>query len=363
RAGSLRPIFKLVSKDLLPDPGRPGGRDSPQGADHAPAVGQLVWDPVEAAPREIPAVRARILGRRVRCGRRPLGAADARGLGTTGRPLSMSLPKTSRYVVIGAGIHGLSTAWNLAEELQSRGIGWGDSIIVLDKTNVGAGASGIACGVVRNNYFQPAMRELMEHSVSVWESDPDAFSYHGVGYMQLAPEAMHGDVAQIYEEQRAIGYPSTLVEGETDSRIYMEELFSDWQARNITCVLHEKRGGYANNVASMNGLAAKAKAAGVRVFPGTKVLGFVRNSTGAVTAVETDQGVVECESVIVAVGPWVRDFWSMLDLPDAIDVKWDGQVYERPMWTYWCLEEGTLKLDPEYLRTNAGAMPPVIHVD
>ena len=47
-----------------------------------------------------------------------------------------------------------------------------------------AGASGIACGVVRNNYFQPAMRELMAHSVEIWESDPKAFrvSSH-VGYM------------------------------------------------------------------------------------------------------------------------------------------------------------------------------------
>jgi hypothetical protein len=47
----------------------------------------------------------------------------------------------------------------------------GIRIVILDKTDVGAGASGIACGVVRNNYYQPAMRELMAHSVSVWESD------------------------------------------------------------------------------------------------------------------------------------------------------------------------------------------------
>ena len=32
---------------------------------------------------------------------------------------------------------------------------------MVDKTGVAAGASGIACGVVRNNYFQPAMQELM----------------------------------------------------------------------------------------------------------------------------------------------------------------------------------------------------------
>ena len=34
-----------------------------------------------------------------------------------------------------------------------------------------------------------------------------------------------------------------------------------------------------------------------------------------------------------------------------------------PMWTYWCLEEGTLGVDPELHRTNDGKMPPVIHVD
>src|SRR5204863_8708950 len=113
----------------------------------------------------------------------------------------------SRYVIIGAGIHGLSTAWHLARELRARGLGGGEDILVLYKRGAGAGASGIACGTVRNNCYQPAMRELMAHSVSVWESDPDAFSHHPVGFVQIAPEAMSEDVAQIYSEQQAIGYP------------------------------------------------------------------------------------------------------------------------------------------------------------
>src|SRR3712207_8076946 len=81
----------------------------------------------------------------------------------------MQLPTQIAYVIIGAGVHGLSTAWHLAKELKARGRGSGEDIIVLDKTGVAAGASGIACGVIRNNYFQPAMRELMAHSVSIWE--------------------------------------------------------------------------------------------------------------------------------------------------------------------------------------------------
>ncbi|MDQ3114964.1 MAG: FAD-binding oxidoreductase, partial [Actinomycetota bacterium] len=80
------------------------------------------------------------------------------------------VPAAARFVVVGAGIHGLSTAWHLAAELRARGRGDGRDIVVIDKTGVAAGASGIACGVVRNNYFQPAMRRLMAHSVSVWET-------------------------------------------------------------------------------------------------------------------------------------------------------------------------------------------------
>ena len=186
----------------------------------------------------------------------------------------MGLPDAARFVVIGAGVHGLSTAWHLAVELRTRGRGSGRDVIVLDKTGVGAGASGIACGVVRNNYFQPAMRELMAHSVGVWESDPEAFAYNPVGYMQVAPELMHADVAGIHAEQREIGYDSTLVEGESDCQHYLESIFSDWQAKNITCVLHEKRGGYAHNMASIRGLAAKAEAEGVRIYDRTRVLGL-----------------------------------------------------------------------------------------
>ena len=90
----------------------------------------------------------------------------------------MALPTHVKYLIIGAGIHGLSTAWHLAENLRKTGKGSGKDVLVVDKSGIAAGASGIACGVVRNNYFQPAMRRLMAHSVSVWESDPEAFSYN-----------------------------------------------------------------------------------------------------------------------------------------------------------------------------------------
>jgi methylglutamate dehydrogenase subunit A len=277
----------------------------------------------------------------------------------------MAIPTRTKYLIIGAGIHGLSTAWHLGEALRKSGRGSGKDILVVDKSGIASGASGIACGVIRNNYYQPAMRRLMAHSVAVWETDPKAFSYHPVGYMQISPEVMHAQVATIAQQQKEIGYDSVFIEGEKESMTYMKGLFDDWQAKGITSVLHEKKGGYANNTASIYGLAGKAEAEGVRILTGAKVTGFVKDNAGTIKAVVTDKGQIGCDMVVIGAGPWVKQIWDMLELPAAISVKGrDGKVHDNvPMWTFWSLQEGTLGVDPKLQRTNAGDMPPVIHVD
>jgi glycine/D-amino acid oxidase-like deaminating enzyme len=278
----------------------------------------------------------------------------------------MTFPTKAKYVIIGAGIHGLSTAWHLAEKIKKNGNGSNNDILVIDKGGISSGASGIACGVVRNNYYQPAMRELMAHSVKIWESDPKKFSYHPVGYMQISPESMRKDVTTIYEQQKAIGYESTFIEGEKDSTEYMKNMFDDWQAQGITSVLHEKKGGYANNSAAIYGMADKAEALGVNIITGTEVTGFKRGSNSkAVTGVETTKGTIDCEQVVVGAGPWVKTFWDKLELPNKISITDEkGKMHENfPMWKYWFLTEGVLGVDPNFQKTNDGKMPPVIHVD
>src|SRR5262249_10280593 len=151
------------------------------------------------------------------------------------------------------------------------------------------------------------------------ESDPSAYSYHPVGYMQISPEVMHAQVATIYEQQKAIGYESVFVEGHADSLAYMKTLLHDWQAKNITSGLHEKRGGYANNMASMRGLAAKARDAGVEIFEGVAVTGMRGNRE--ITALETSAGTLSCDEIVVGVGPWINSIWNMLELPKAITIK------------------------------------------
>jgi methylglutamate dehydrogenase subunit A len=268
-----------------------------------------------------------------------------------------ALPDSARHLVIGAGVHGLSTAWHLADA--------GEEALVVDKAGVAAGASGIACGVIRNNYFQPAMQELMAACVEIWESDPDALSYHGSGYVALGPPAQEDELSEVFERQQRIGYPSELHTGEDEVATHMRGLFGDWRADGLTVCLHERAGGFAFNRESMLGLADKARAAGATIVEGVEVTGFSLDGSGAVERVETTAGDVHVDQVVVAVGPWIASLWEMLGQPDRIDVRRpDGSVdRELPMWTYWYLQEGEVALPPSTLMTEDGRESPVLHVD
>src|SRR5207249_10134559 len=146
----------------------------------------------------------------------------------------MATSLRSSYVVVGAGIHGLSTAYHLAKELWTRNLGSGADVLVLDKSAPGAGASGIACGVVRNNYFQPAMSELMQACVEVWESDPAAYHYNPVGYMALGAAVQESDLTAVAERHERIGYRSELILDEREVDEHMKGLFPDWRAQGVT---------------------------------------------------------------------------------------------------------------------------------
>ena len=145
---------------------------------------------------------------------------------------------------------------------------------MVDKAAVGAGASGIACGVIRNNYFQPAMQELMAACVEIWESDPEALHYHGSGYVALGPRGPGGRAGRGVRAPAADRLPLRAPHRRGRGRAHMRELYPDWRAEGLTACLHERAGGFAFNRESMLGLADKARAAGARILEGVEVTGF-----------------------------------------------------------------------------------------
>jgi glycine/D-amino acid oxidase-like deaminating enzyme len=210
------------------------------------------------------------------------------------------------------------------------------------------------------------MSELMQACVKVWESDPVAYAYNPVGYVALGAAVQEADLTATFERQERIGYRSELVVGAAEVDAHMKALFPDWRAQGVTVCLHERQGGFAFNMDSVHGLYGKCREADVSILSGIEVTGFAEAGDGSITGVETAEGTIDVrEQVVVAPGPWAKRFWTMLGLPDTIDVRTpSGEVVrDRPMWTYWNLQEGEVAIDPLLFATADGSAPPVIHLD
>jgi glycine/D-amino acid oxidase-like deaminating enzyme len=253
----------------------------------------------------------------------------------------MTVPSSASVVVVGAGVHGLSTALHLAELR-----GFGDGILVLDKQRVGAGASGISGGIVRNFYLSAEMNEIVRRSVEIFELDPGLFGFRQVGYVAVVPEAQAEELERIAAQHAEVGYSSTLVLGAAPVQAHMESLFPDWRARGSTALLHEERSGWADPTATLAALEGMTRAAGVEIVERVAVVGFHTRGS-AVSAVETTAGRIGCDVVALAPGPWARDLLRMLELTDELPFH------------YWQVREG------EYVHAGTVLDPrsPVVHLD
>jgi glycine/D-amino acid oxidase-like deaminating enzyme len=262
-------------------------------------------------------------------------------------------------VVVGGGVHGLSCAWRLAER--------GEDVLVLEKDRIGAGASGIAGGIVRNYYRSPAVTDLISQSVEMFEADPEGYGFRQVGYVAAVPEGQVGDLVAIREQHEAAGYASELLTGHKSCRDYLTWTWPDWRAP-VEAVLHEPRGGWADAMQTVRYLAERARAAGARIAEGVEVTGFkfagefdADADERTIEAVQTSEGPVDCGTVVAAPGPWVGRIWELLGQPSEVEVA--GSSRPRPFIEYWKAQEGQFVLPGVGLGGRAGLEAPVVHLD
>ncbi len=273
------------------------------------------------------------------------------------------LPNGVSYLVIGAGIHGLSTAWHLAMALEKRGTGKGANVLVIDKTGPGAGATGVACGCVRNLYMTGPLHSILRHSVDIWQSDPVNFGFQQVGYVSVGETNQAADYETMHKSQNAAGYPSDLYVGREAKR-FLKSVWPDFNTEKADCVLHERPSGYAGTHTAIAGLVGKCRQWGVDLRAGVEVQGYDMTG-GRITGVLTDAGVIKADVVVICAGAWVQRHWRWLGKSPTLDLHHpDGGVAKgQDMWTFWRLLEGEVYLNGTSYRTADDRDPPVLHVE
>ncbi len=205
--------------------------------------------------------------------------------------------KTYDVVIIGAGGHGLSTAYYLAKKHGVR------NIAVLDKGHIGGGNTGRNTQVTRSNYFWPQSAAFFDHSLKLYENLSRDLNYNVMlsqrGVLTLAHS--HHELELMRRWANAISINGIDSELLTPAQIRKLVPLINLDARfPVLGGFIQRRGGISRHDAVVWGYARAASAEGVDIIQQCEVTDF-QMANGTVTGVETTLGDISAGQVSIAV--------------------------------------------------------------
>ena len=205
-------------------------------------------------------------------------------------------------VIVGAGGHGLATAYYLARE---HGV---TNVAVLDKGWLGGGNTGRNTTIIRSNYLYDESAGIYDHAVKLWEGLSRDINYNVMysprGVMMLAHNVHDIQVFKRHiHANRLNGVDNEWLTPE-EAKAYCPPLNISKTARYpVMGAALQRRGGTARHDAVAWGYARAASAMGVHIIQNCEVTGINRSPEGAVTGVETTRGTIGANKVgVVAAG-------------------------------------------------------------
>ncbi len=227
--------------------------------------------------------------------------------GSTGRPWERAwrehdLAPSYDVVIIGGGVHGLATAYELAAR---HGI---TRVAVVDRGYLGGGGSGRNTAIVRANYLTPEGVRFYDRSLALYRQLARELNLNVMfsrrGHLTLA----HSDSALRTMRWRAEvnkleGVDSEVLDADEVARLVPGLDVSERPRFPVLGALYHPPGGVVRHDAVVWGYARAADGHGVHLHQGTEVTGIdVRD--GRVRGVETTRGRIATERVVNCTAGW-----------------------------------------------------------
>jgi len=212
-------------------------------------------------------------------------------------------PKSSYDVIIvGAGGHGLATAYYLAKE---HGI---TNVAVVEKGWLGGGNTGRNTTIIRSNYLYDESAGIYDHAVKLWDGLSQELNYNVMysprGVMMLAHNVHDVQVLKRHvHANRLNGIDNEWLTPEQAKEFCPLLNISRGARYPVVGATLQRRGGTARHDAVAWGYARGANDRGVDIIQNCEVTGIRRAPEGHVLGVETTKGFIGAKKVgVVAAG-------------------------------------------------------------
>lgn len=205
-------------------------------------------------------------------------------------------------IIIGAGGHGLATAYYLAKE---HGI---TNVAVVEKGWLGGGNTGRNTTIIRSNYLYDESAGLYNHAVNLWEGLSQDLNYNVMysprGVMMLAHNVHDVQVFKRHiHANRLNGVDNEWLDPQQAKEFCPPLNISKSARYPVMGAALQRRGGTARHDAVAWGYARAASDRGVHVIQNCEVTAIRRGGNGQVTGVETSKGFIGAKKVgVVAAG-------------------------------------------------------------
>lgn len=213
-------------------------------------------------------------------------------------------------VVIGGGVMGTSTAYQLARA----GV---RDIVLLEAHELASGSSGKPLGGVRAQFSDPANIALGARSLTAFHRFNDEFGvdigYQQVGYLFLIRD--EADVARYrasIELQNSLGVDSRMI-----TAAEAAELSPYVDADAVVAAAWSPTDGFARPGAVVNAYADAAAALGAEICTASPVVGIEQSDDDRVAVHTRDGRVYTTPTVVCTCGAWSKQIGAMfeVDLP------------------------------------------------
>jgi glycine cleavage system T protein len=209
------------------------------------------------------------------------------------------LPKKAKVVIVGGGVIGCSIAYHLTK------IGW-DDVVLLERKQLTSGTTWHAAGLVGQLRPSINMTKLAKYTGELYRG-LEAETGQATGYRQCGSISMATNQERFEELKRSASMAKVF-----DLPVHVvtpEEIKSLANIVNVDDVvggIHIPSDGYANAVDITQALAKGARTGGAKIFENTKVT-KIRHNNERVTGVDTDDGSIDADYVVICGGMWTRD--------------------------------------------------------